>query len=199
MRPKELRDLAVSGLVLALAFGIALSGGFRAFSEPGRLLMVFLMSIIAVSSGFILHEIGHRFVARRYGCFAEYTMWPYGLVIALVFSLLGFVFAAPGAVMIRPRSDGWGRATITKEITGLISVTGPAMNILLAVVFLILNVAYPTLLVTLGARINTWLAVFNLIPFGPLDGLKIFQWDKKVWGSAVAVGICLFLIEYFIL
>ena len=126
-------------------------------------------------------------------------MWPHGLVIALVFSLLGFVFAAPGAVVIRPRSDGWGTAAITRERTGIISVTGPAMNILLAIVFLILNVVYPALLFTLGARIKTWLAVFNLIPFGPLDGLKIFHWDKRVWGSAIAVGICLFIIEYLII
>jgi len=199
MRSKELRDLTVSGLVLALAFGIALSGGYRAFLEPRRLLIVFLMSIVAVSAGFILHEIGHRFVARRYGCFAEYNMWPAGLAIALAFSFFGFVFAAPGAVMIRPGVDQWGRTTITREKTGKISVTGPAMNILLAIVFLILNTAHPALLFILGARINTWLAVFNLIPFGPLDGFKIFQWDKRIWGCAVAVGICLFVIEYLIL
>jgi Zn-dependent protease len=190
MRAKELRDLTVSALVLALAFGIALSGGYRAFSTPRLLLLIFLMSIIAVSLGFILHEIGHRFVARRLGCFAEYTMWPAGLMLAVVVSFFSFVFAAPGAVVIYPR----GQATLTKRNAGLISIVGPVMNLSLALVFILLNMAYLnitylTLLFSLGARINTWLAVFNLIPFGPLDGAKIFRWHKGVWAAVIVVGI----------
>ncbi len=195
MRSKELKDLVISALVLALVFGIALSGGFRAFLAPQSLIIVFLMSIVAVSLGFVLHEIGHRFVARRFGCFAEYTMWPTGLILALVVSFFGFVFAAPGAVMIYPGAG----ATLTKRKVGLISITGPAMNLCLALVFLLLDMAYPMLLFSLGARINTWLAIFNLIPFGPLDGAKIFRWHKGAWLAAIGVGIGLFVVEYFIL
>ena len=199
MKAKELKDLVISALVLALAFGIALSGGYSAFSEPQLLLIVFLMSIIAVSLGFVLHELGHRFVARRLGCYAEYTMWPTGLILAVIVSFFGFVFAAPGAVVIYPRSDTWGRATLTKRMAGLISITGPVMNLSLALVFILLNTVYPMLLFSLGARINTWLAVFNLIPFGPLDGAKIFRWHKGVWVAIVVAGVGLFVAEYFIL
>ena len=204
MKSKELKDLVISALVLALAFGIALSGGYRAFFTPGLLITVFLMSIIAVSLGFVLHELGHRFVARRLGCYAEYTMWPTGLILAVIVSFFGLVFAAPGAVVIYPRSDAWGRATLTKRKAGLISIVGPVMNLSLALVFILLNMAYPnitdlTLLFSLGARINTWLAVFNLIPFGPLDGAKIFRWHKGAWTAViVAAGIGLFVVEYFI-
>ena len=163
------------------------------------MLIVFLMAIVSVSLGFILHEMGHRFVARRFGCFAEYTMWPTGLILALMCSLLGFVFAAPGAVMIYPRADMGGRATLARGKIGLISIAGPAMNICLAVVFILLNMAYPMLLFSLGALINTWLAMFNLIPFGPLDGAKIFRWNKRAWLAAIAVGIGLYVMEYFVL
>jgi len=199
MKAKELKDLVISALVLALAFGIALSGGYSAFSEPQLLLIVFLMSIIAVSLGFVLHELGHRFVARRLGCYAEYTMWPTGLILAVIVSFFGFVFAAPGAVVIYPRSDAWGRTTLSKRNAGLISITGPVMNLSLALVFILLNTLYPMLLFSLGARINTWLAVFNLIPFGPLDGAKIFRWHKGVWVAIVVAGVGLFVAEYFIL
>ena len=199
MRSRELKDLVISALLLALAFGIALSGGFRAFFVPWRLITVSLMAVVGVSSGFVLHEMGHRLVARRFGCFAEYTMWPAGLILALACSLFGFVFAAPGAVMIYPRADIRGRTTLTTKKTGLISIAGPAMNICLTVVFILLNMAYPTLFFSLGARINIWLAIFNLIPFGPLDGGKILKWNKRVWSAAIAVGIGLFIIEYFVI
>ena len=200
MRPKELRDLIISALSLAIAFGIALSGGYSAFSNPRNLAIVSLISVVAISLGFILHEIGHRFIARRSGCFAEYTMWPIGLIVALAFSLFGFVFAAPGAVMIRPGVDMFGREiALTKEKMGMISIAGPAMNICLAVIFTMLNLAYPLLLFSLGAQINTWLAIFNLIPFGPLDGAKILRWNSMVWFVALAISVGLYAMQNFLL
>ncbi len=199
MNLKELEDLVVSALLLALAFGVAFGGGFRAILEPAILVSMFPLALVGVSTGFILHELGHRFVARRFGCFARYEMWPTGLVMALFFSLFGFVFAAPGAVVVRPGVDSWGRATLTKERYGIISIAGPSMNICLAIVFILLDVFYPSLVFSLGARINAWLAIFNLIPFGPLDGAKIFSWDKKAWLIAIIAAVCLFGIELLIL
>jgi len=197
MRVKEFRDLVISALVLALAFGIALSGGFRAFQQPDILVLVIGMAFVAVSLGFIFHELGHRLIARRFGYFAEYAMWPKGLMVALGFSLFGFVFAAPGAVMIYPKATAWGTTTLNREKVGLISLAGPATNIGLAVIFQALDFAEPALLFTLGARINTWLALFNLIPFGPLDGAKILKWNKRIWLVSIAAAGGLFAAQRF--
>jgi len=35
-----------------------------------------------------------------------------------------------------------------------------------------------------------------LVPFGILDGFKIFQWDKKTWGIAFAASSILMIINY---
>ena len=199
MRTRELRDLVVSALVLALSFGIVLSGGFGAFQRPSALALAVGTALVAVSLGFIFHELAHRLVARRYNCFAEYVMWPMGLLVALGFSFFGFVFAAPGAVMIHPRPTAWGTAGLTCRKVGLISLAGPGTNIGLAVVFLALNAVQPTLLFTLGAYINTWLALFNLIPFGPLDGAKIFRWNKGLWLVAIAGAGTLFVAQRFLM
>ncbi len=197
MRVKELRDLVISALALALAFGIALSGGFRAFQQPAILVPVIGMALVAVSLGFVFHELGHRLIARRFGYFAEYAMWPMGLMVALGFSLFGFVFAAPGAVMIYPRATVLGTASLSRQKIGLISLAGPATNISLAVVFLVLDFIQPALLFTLGVRINTWLALFNLIPFGPLDGAKILKWNKGIWLISIAGAGGLFAAQRF--
>ena len=199
MKAKELRDLTISAFVLALAFGIALSGGFRAFQQLGILALVIGMAFIAVSLGFVFHELGHRLIARRFGYFAEYTMWPMGLLVALGFSLFGFIFAAPGAVMIYPKATAWGTASLSRQKVGLISLAGPAINIGLAVVFLVLDFIEPALLFTLGARINIWLALFNLIPFGPLDGAKILKWNKGIWLISIAGASGLFAAQRFFL
>jgi len=199
MKSRELKDLVVSAILLALAFGLAFSGGFRALSDPGRLITMFLLALVVVSAGFVLHELGHRFVARRFGCFAEYKMWTTGLVLAIMCSFFGFVFAAPGAVMVHPGADLGGRPTLTRQRLGIISIAGPSMNICLAMVFILLNGLYPSLVFSLGARINTWLALFNLIPLGPFDGAKIISWDKKIWLVATIIAIGLFIYMEFLI
>jgi len=126
-------------------------------------------------------------------------MWPTGLMVALGFSLFGFIFAAPGAVMIYPRGTAWGMTTSSNQKVGLIALTGPVTNIGLGVVFLALDAIQPALLFTLGALVNTWLALFNLIPFGPLDGAKIFRWNKGIWLTSIAVAGGLFAAQRFFL
>ncbi|NLE89452.1 MAG: site-2 protease family protein, partial [Dehalococcoidales bacterium] len=157
------------------------------------------ISLLAVSTGFIFHELAHRLVARKFGYYAEYEMWPAGLLIALVSSLMGFIFAAPGAVVIRPGNIIIADHKTQMENLGLISIAGPATNIAIAVLFLVLDAIYPTLIFYLGAYINTWLAIFNLIPFGPLDGAKIFRWSKLYWGVALAIAVLLYILQRFAL
>jgi len=97
--------------------------------------------------------------------------------VAFDISLFGFIFAAPGAVMIQPGATAGETISLSSRKVGLILLVGPATNIGLAVVFLVLDVIRPALLFTQGTYINAWLALLNLIPFGPLDGVKVFRWN----------------------
>ena len=191
----EIRDLVISAGALALAFGISFSGGITALLQPIALAYAVIASLLAVSTGFILHELGHRFMANRFNCRAEYKMWPSGLLLALAFSLFGFVFAAPGAVVIYPRVSLWGNAhKLTRKAYGIISLSGPVMNLLLALIFLVINAIYPSDIFLLGKYVNTWLALFNLIPFMPFDGAKILAWDSRIWLAAAVIAVIMLLI-----
>ena len=73
-----------------------------------------------------------------------------------------------------------------------ISLAGPMTNIALAALFLALLVSgIMASKVSINAIyfaffINLYLAAFNLIPFGPLDGRKIFEVNRFAW-TIVAV------------
>jgi len=185
-------------LVIAVIFAYLING--RNINDNFIALIPALL--VAVGLGFILHELAHKFMAVRYGFYAEFRMWLEGLIFALITAfLLGFVFIAPGAVYIHGEY-------ISREQNGKISIVGPLVNIVLALFFLSLIPLInpnPTDLwgfifaniVKFGFIINSILAAFNLIPLGIFDGAKVLKWNPIVWGITFAVAIILAVKAYF--
>ena len=189
---KEIRDLIISFIVIALGFTILYSHG-----DYSHVTLIFPVVMIGVGAGFIFHELGHKFVAMHYGYYAEYELWPTGLLIALVSSFFGFIFAAPGAVVIY-------RNGMEEKTNGLISIAGPLVNIALGFIFFLILIslgdfvytdtgALVYLICMLGTRINFFLAAFNLLPIPPLDGSKVMAWSLPIWLITFSVAAILAL------
>tara|TARA_Y100000310_G_scaffold235614_1_gene238687 strand:- start:770 stop:1360 length:591 start_codon:yes stop_codon:yes gene_type:complete len=175
----ELIDLAKAWLAISLAFTIA-STGLR---FDASFLLIMLISAFTVGIGFLFHELAHKFVAQRYGCQAEFRALDQMLFLAVAMSFLGFIFAAPGAVMLS--------GNITRKENGIISAAGPLTNFVLALIFLGFSFSYPVwdLVWMNGFQINLWLGLFNMIPFGNFDGKKILAWHRYIWAGMVIFGV----------
>jgi len=201
----EVRDIIVAWGGLGLAFFLAIDGaanvltgaGGRAILVNGIYLSTFQVlatALLTVGSGFVLHELSHKFIAQRYGYWAEFRMWPLGLVLALVTGLIGFIFAAPGATYI-------SGTNISRDENGKISLAGPLTNVGVAVIFLPVwlfsNTAFLFFLGFEGMYINLFLALFNLLPIMPLDGAKVFRWGKVKWAAVFLplAAVFLFLVS----
>ena len=122
----EIQELVKAWLAISIAFTILL--GYGALGEDLPLGHVFILSLLTVGLGFLLHELAHIFTALFYNCLAELRADNGMLALAIGMSFFGFVFAAPGAVMIQ--------GFITYRENGIISVAGPITNILLAILFI---------------------------------------------------------------
>ncbi|MBI4452145.1 hypothetical protein HY637_01830 [Candidatus Woesearchaeota archaeon] len=170
----EIKDLIKAWVAISAAFALLLSNSVLSLDFYFK----FGLSALTVGTGFLLHELGHKLVAQKYGCFAEFRSFDGMLVFAVIMALFTpFVFAAPGAVMIAGK--------VTKRKNGIISAAGPMVNLALALVFLgLLLLGLPKLFKSIaeyGFMINSWLALFNMLPFWQFDGYKIWSWNKPVY------------------
>lgn len=186
----ELRDILKAWIAISLAFGIVLSNSI--FSADFYL--KFIIASLTVGIGFLFHEMGHKIAAQRYGCFAEFRSFDNMLLLAVAMSFFGFVLAAPGAVMISGH--------VSKSRNGIISAAGPVINLVLASLFLgLIFIQLPIFFKEMayyGFVINSWLALFNMIPFWLFDGYKILKWNKLAYGIIIGLAGILMLLQNFI-
>ena len=219
LSPFEKKDLVIAWLALAVAFTLGASGILALFMEgfsilsPEKMLLTFVISLITVGLSFVLHELAHKFAAIKFGYWAEFRKSAQMLVIAVAVAVItGIVFAAPGATLINTA----GRQ-MTKRENGIISISGPLVNIILIIPFAVIMfvgvflggveavagglffnpftlAGFLFYLGMIGCQINAMLAFFNMLPVGPLDGKKILAWKPAIF---VVVLLITLLLVYF--
>lgn len=186
---KELKHLAV-GTLLVMGVGASV----YLFDFP----LAAVASLAAVLTlSFLLHEVAHKIAAQRQGLWAEFRLTPFGALITLIsiFAPL-FKIISPGAVMIAGSGN--------KEIIGKTALAGPLTNIILATLFLIVGSVFRMInfnwvvafVAFFAAWINSFIAVFNLIPVGIIDGYKILRWNKILWALSFSASIVLAILSF---
>jgi Zn-dependent protease len=194
---REEADLFLAWMAISLSFAIikiapnGILGPIKSV-DPLVALMYFGISLLTVGVGFILHEMAHKFIAIRYGYWAEFRKDNSMLLVAVALaSLVGFVFAAPGATVIYSNSG----SGLTRKENGIISASGPVVNLLICLPFAVLaflGSPGPGGLISqigiFGVQINAMIAAFNLLPISILDGRKIMAWSIPVFGVLILVS-----------
>ncbi len=184
----EIRHLALATGAFTLALALMFEGGIWNLSPAFPAYC--LLSLISLAPAFLLHEFAHKFVAKYYGCWAEFRADPGGLRFGLILAaVIGIVFMAPGAVMVA------GNAT--RSQFGKIAVAGPVTNMALWVIgygaWLVLGGIFPLIDIVIGYWLwgNAILCAFNMLPFGPLDGRKIKAWSEPIFFTCLSIAAAL--------
>ena len=166
--------------------------------------MNYLYYLLAIVPSIVLHEVSHGWVANYYGDPTAKQQGrltlnplkhidPFGTVLLpalLIFSGLPmFGYAKPVPVNV-------SRLRNPRKQSLYVSIAGPIVNILLSAVgfalceFAIHSTQSQTMF-NIGeylGLVNITLAAFNLIPFPPLDGVKILRWNKLAWFALAALS-----------
>ena len=183
----EIRHLALATGAFTLALALMFEGGVLNLSS--RFPYYCVISLISFTPAFLLHEFAHKFVAKFYGCWAEFRADPAGLRFGLILAaILGIVFMAPGAVMVA------GNAT--RNQFGKIAVAGPVTNMALWVLgygaWIVLGeVDGINSVIMFWLWGNSILCAFNMLPFGPLDGKKIRTWSEPIFYTCLSIALAM--------
>lgn len=193
----EIYHLLLAMGVLTLAFSFAFSGNsiLFGFKNAQTLLFAIPIAFLGILTAFFVHELSHKFMAQKYGLWSEFRMYPRGLLLSLFFAVFtGFVFAAPGAVMFRGETRNFEM--------GRIAAAGPLANIIIAAItyplyrFVFFETPFIGKILGFICLINALLGTFNLLPFGPLDGMKVIRWNGIVWAALFIIAIIMMILIF---
>jgi Zn-dependent protease len=157
-----------------------------AFVRSGLLIFILLVASIAI------HEWGHAFVADLLGddtprADGRLTLDPrshWDLFGTILIPLINIFYFGGGLAFM-----GWGRPVRTNSSNFrnhwrddiLVSLAGPGANLLVALVSVLVGTPIVASLPRFGELVdglvvmNVGLAVFNMLPFPPLDGAAILR------------------------
>jgi Zn-dependent protease len=190
MSSTEMIHLA-AGALIVIAVGLSwgssgLDWVFRIFSDPVNT----FVSAALFTFIFLSHELAHKAVAKQFGLWAEFRISALGAAFTLMTIPLNLIkIVSPGAVNIAGAAD--------KKIIGITALAGPLTSIGLAGVLFGSYFLVPSssgILLIKCASLAIWIAVFNLIPLGILDGAKVFWWNKAAWAISIAVAFVIMIV-----
>lgn len=184
----ELKHLLL-GAILTLVIGLSMP----LYSDPTlyNYPEFFVTVSIVFAISFIAHELAHKTVAQHYGLWAEFRVTMFGALITVMSIVSPIKIISPGAVMIAGMPD--------RETIGKTSIAGPLTNISIALLFLVSTQLLSGLglaIAEFGLLINSVIALFNLIPFGILDGFKVFFWNRTIWVTVFLLSLALTIYSY---
>lgn len=185
----------------------------------GRSIEGIIYALPGVIVAMTFHEFAHAWVATKLGDDTPRLQGRLNLnpmshidpvgIVCLAF--LGFGWGKP--VQINPRNFD-GKYSLSKA-EAMVSVAGPAMNFIIAFIFLIIYGVFGLTVTTVTATtkiilsvivsiisVNIGLGVFNLIPVYPLDGSKVLShflpYKARTWmmDNQFILTIILFVVVF---
>ena len=182
-------DKRASYILMAILIAINL----RNYANNPNAILGLVLSLPAVLIAITFHEFAHAFVAdklgddtpRRQGRLNLNPLSHLDPVGSIMLVFAGFGWGKP----VEINSANFNRKRSMSASEAIVSVAGPIMNFILAIVFAIiwgitlyitknsLNQTTEIILTILEycVSVNLGLGIFNLIPLPPLDGSKILK------------------------
>jgi hypothetical protein len=190
-KPKKSLLFGVSLVELFVGFACILLIGITFAYAKDYLLSVDKLLVIIVAAGItiVISEMVRRFTAHHYKAETEYKFWDAGAIILVITSLLHQPFSRPARTIINKPDELGARKQ------GIIAMAPCVASLLLSIIFLML-LAYGNgyeMLGREGFKMGMMLCVYSLMPFEPMDGMRVINWNKFAWAIVFLPALVFYL------
>ena len=183
---REKRDLLITILLVAFMFGY--NDGRESF-VPIAWFGHFLLTLFFVSLTVLVFDGAMKVAALHQGYRAEYRMWPQGLAIGVIVTLITggkFYLILPGGLFLHHMMIlrlGKFRYGINTMAQGVIAAAGPVANLILATIALTFSAQLNIMpeLFNYMAMINLWFLIYQLLPIPKINGMHIFFMSRLAY------------------
>ena len=194
----ELKNILISIIIISILFTVNMTR--RTQWTQDNFINILIITLIIFTISLTAKIYSQKSLARKFKYHIEYNIWGYGILFSLVTMLLNVFIITTGYFKY-----GLYKRIATDEEKAKIARIGPITNIILAIIFLLslitiksltINIPILKLAMLIGFYINTYMAAFNLIPFMTLDGIKIVEYDMKMWIVPMTASVILLIISF---
>jgi len=196
----------LSFLLAILSLAVAFIGPKYFHLGGSAIITGVLIPIITATIAVVPHEIAHRQAARSYGCDSRFILSFKWFIITLLINLISGLTGFGALVFVSGFTGIFCRfGLMSKEVEGKTALAGPATNLIIALISLLLLFTLPikniyiVYLLYEAFEFNSYVAFFNLIPIPPFDGQKVMRWNIGVWGASIVFALILTFIAFYII
>ena len=200
--PSELRGFII--VVLVIAFVISFRDWGREQVDIASGLFNLMNAILIVGFTMLARDFAHKVGGLTVGFRLEYKMWTWGLLLAVVLAFVSngrLWFLMPGGLIAHHLAGhrlGWFRYGLNYFALAMAALWGPLMNIVLIMIFRVVNSFLHNPLIEKLILLNVAFAIWSMIPIPPMDGSKIFYGSRLSFAFSFCGIVSAALLLYFI-
>ncbi|MBN1157696.1 hypothetical protein JXA85_08820 [Candidatus Woesearchaeota archaeon] len=176
----------VSILGAAVVFAVAKSYEFLISEE----MLAFILASILVNT--VIYSIRHftrLTMDKLHDSHTEYVFWIWGGIVTIISGWLGNTFSVAGYTVSHKKSEKEAKISYMIDI----------LTFAASIVFMILNLIFPSTLLQMSMLLAMAIAYLQMIPVSPLNGKKIYAWNRKLWwGSFIPMTVIYVLVNVLI-
>jgi Zn-dependent protease len=191
-----LAGLSMAEILVAIASAVLVGSAFYLmYPDPSHLISALTMFILVAGISVVVHDLARRWMSRRQGRDTEYQIWPLGMIVMF---LTAWLFACPCGKPSRPVSQVAPAADPRQKAFECLA--GPGASVLLACLFALLILAgeIGKTIGIAGISINIALAFYSLMPFDPMEGQKVWSWNRTAFLGIIIPLVAAYLITAYL-